>query len=276
MPSYVTPRKNAEFIFYDTLVDQADTKLFKSNPTLASGDFKVSIDGGSFNNPSTLPTVTPAAGKAIKVTLSAAEMNGDNIMLIASDAAGAEWCDKSWSIQTSVRQIDDLAYPTTSGRSLDVTATGAAGIDWGNVENPTTTLALTGTSTKSLQPTVAGRTLDVSAAGEAGIDWANIGSPTTTQNLSGTSIAASPATLSAGERNAVADALLDRNMATGTDSGSPTVRTPRQAFRALRNKTDIAATVLTVYKEDDTTTSWDAALVLNSSAVPITQIDPAS
>jgi hypothetical protein len=36
--------------------------------------------------------------------------------------------------------------PTTAGRTLDVTATGAAGIDWGNVENPTTTVALTNTT----------------------------------------------------------------------------------------------------------------------------------
>ncbi len=36
--------------------------------------------------------------------------------------------------------------PTTAGRTLDVTATGAAGIDWANVENPTTTLALTNTT----------------------------------------------------------------------------------------------------------------------------------
>jgi len=36
--------------------------------------------------------------------------------------------------------------PTVASRTLDVTATGAAGIDWGNVENPTTTLALTNTS----------------------------------------------------------------------------------------------------------------------------------
>lgn len=35
---------------------------------------------------------------------------------------------------------------TTIGRTLDVTSTGAAGIDWGNVENPTTTLALSGTT----------------------------------------------------------------------------------------------------------------------------------
>lgn len=36
--------------------------------------------------------------------------------------------------------------PTTAARTLDVTATGAAGIDWGNVENPTTALNLSGTN----------------------------------------------------------------------------------------------------------------------------------
>lgn len=40
-----------------------------------------------------------------------------------------------------------LAKPTTAGRSIDVTATGAVGIDWGNIENPTTTVGLTGTTT---------------------------------------------------------------------------------------------------------------------------------
>jgi hypothetical protein len=39
-----------------------------------------------------------------------------------------------------------LLRPTTASRTLDVTATGAAGIDWGNVENPTTALNLSGTN----------------------------------------------------------------------------------------------------------------------------------
>jgi len=39
--------------------------------------------------------------------------------------------------------------PTTAGRTLDVTATGAAGIDWGNVENPTTTINFSGTTIKT-------------------------------------------------------------------------------------------------------------------------------
>ncbi len=271
MPSYVTPKKGVEYIFYIGLTDQADTKLLRANPTLASGDFKVSIDGGSFNNPSTLPTVTPAAGKAVKCTLSTSEMNGDNIIFVASDAAGAEWCDQIINIQTSARQIDDLAFPTTSGRSIDVTTTGGVGIDWGNVENQSTTVALTGTSTKSLQPTVAGRTLDVTATGEAGIDWANIGAPTTTQNLSGTSIASSPATLSVGERNAVADALLNRDMAAVVVTNT---RSPINALRVLRNKTEVIVAIGNVYQEDDSTIAWSAALTLNSSAVPVTATDP--
>ncbi len=36
--------------------------------------------------------------------------------------------------------------PTTAGRTLDITATGAAGVDWGNVENPTTAVNLSATN----------------------------------------------------------------------------------------------------------------------------------
>jgi hypothetical protein len=38
---------------------------------------------------------------------------------------------------------------TTEGRELDVTATGGAGVDWSNVEAPTTTLNLSGTTVKT-------------------------------------------------------------------------------------------------------------------------------
>ncbi len=73
-----------------------------------------------------------------------------------------------------------------------------------------------------------------------------------------------------------ADALLDRDMSTGADSGSPTVRTPRQALRFLRNKWGIVAGVLTVTKEDDTTASWTAAVATDAAAIPIIGNDPAS
>jgi hypothetical protein len=39
--------------------------------------------------------------------------------------------------------------PTTAGRTLDVTATGEAGIDWANIGSPTTTQTLSGTTVKT-------------------------------------------------------------------------------------------------------------------------------
>lgn len=80
--------------------------------------------------------------------------------------------------------------------------------------------------------------------------------------------------LTSGERNSVADALLDRDMSTGTDSGSTTVRTPRQALRFLRNLWSISGGTLTVKKEDDSTTSWTGA-VTQTAGNPVSSIDPA-
>jgi hypothetical protein len=73
----------------------------------------------------------------------------------------------------------------------------------------------------------------------------------------------------------IADAFLNRDMSTGTDSGSTTVRTPRQALRFLRNKWDIAAGTLTVTKEDDSTASWTASVSSDASADPVIGTDPA-
>lgn len=124
MASYVTPKKNTAFKFYVFLVDQSNTKTIKANPTIASGDFKVSIDGGAFANLATLPSANPASGRAVMIDLSSSEMNGDNIVVQCVDAAGAEWCDLMVNIQTTARQVDDLAYPATSGRSMVVDANG--------------------------------------------------------------------------------------------------------------------------------------------------------
>lgn len=73
-----------------------------------------------------------------------------------------------------------------------------------------------------------------------------------------------------------ADQLLNRNLATGSDSGSATVRTVRQALRFLRNKWSISGTTLTVTKEDDSTASWTSELTTSGAADPVTGSDPAS
>lgn len=124
MASYVTPKRATAWIGYIGLVSQADTKLLKAAPTIAAGDFKISKDGGAFANLATLPTVAPAAGTAVQISLSATEMTADNVVIACIDAAGAEWCDQFINLQTSARQIDDLAYPATTGRPVLVDASG--------------------------------------------------------------------------------------------------------------------------------------------------------
>jgi hypothetical protein len=128
MATYNTPKRATAHKFYVGLVDQSNTKLLKANPTLAAGDVQVSKDGGAFANITTLPSANPASGRSLMVDLSATEMTADNVVVQFVDAAGAEWCDLFVNLQTTARQIDDLAYPATTGRSLLVDASGAVPI----------------------------------------------------------------------------------------------------------------------------------------------------
>lgn len=118
MTSYVPCKKNDAngLIFYGCLMDQSNTKLFKSNPTLASGDIQVQVDGAAFANVSAA-VVAPASSFSVKVTLSQAQINGDNILIVAHDLAGSEWCDREWLVQTSARGVDDLTFGAPAGAS---------------------------------------------------------------------------------------------------------------------------------------------------------------
>jgi len=229
MASQVFPKKNAAFTFYIGLVDQADTKLFKSDPTLAAGDFQVSIDGAALGNLATLPSVDPASGKLVLVELSAAEMNGDNIQVIGSDAAGAEWCDIIINIQTTARQADDLAFPTVSGRSLDISAAGEAGIDWANIGSPTTAQDLSGTTVGEVEALGATAEIEVLAQVEAALD------------------------------SAVADSVP-------ADGSRPSVRQALLMITRMLMEASVVGTTLTVTKEDGTTSSM--TFTLNDATNP--------
>ena len=109
MATYVPAKKNTAYTFYVGLTSQADGRVLQANPTLAAGDVKVAIDDGAPANLGTLPVVDADFTKRVKVVMTAAEMNGDNITIIFSDATGAEWADLIVNIQTSATQIDGIA-----------------------------------------------------------------------------------------------------------------------------------------------------------------------
>src|SRR5215510_10705584 len=126
MATAVPPKRNSAYVFYTALASQASSTALQTNPTLAAGDVQVSIDGGAFANLTTLPTVTPAGGKAVKVSLSAPEMNGDNIVVLFSDVAGAEWCEQLIELQTAEQQINDLLPTSSYAAPLDAAGTRTA------------------------------------------------------------------------------------------------------------------------------------------------------
>jgi hypothetical protein len=82
------------------------------------------------------------------------------------------------------------------------------------------------------------------------------------------------AALAADAVNEISDGLLNRDMGTGTDSGSSTVRTPRDALRALRNRVELSGASFNVYEEDDTTLAWSASATTTADNVFPTELDP--
>lgn len=99
---YNPPKKNEDFKVRIALEDYLNPGNFKSNPTIASGDFKVDIDGGGFSNLGTLPSVSPSSTVAVLITLSSSEMNGDVITVIGIDQTSPkEWADFVISIPTT-------------------------------------------------------------------------------------------------------------------------------------------------------------------------------
>jgi hypothetical protein len=101
-------KNTAGYIFYLSLISQADTKLAQANPTLAAGDVKIAKDDGVPVDLATLPVVDADFTKRVKVVLSQAETNADNLTIIFSDALGAEWCDQTVNIQTVATRFDDI------------------------------------------------------------------------------------------------------------------------------------------------------------------------
>ncbi len=88
------PQIGVAYTFTIGLVDSANRPQFKVNPTLATGDFKISKDGGALTNLATLPTPVPAGSELVNVALSASEMTfTDYANVVGRDAAGAEWDD---------------------------------------------------------------------------------------------------------------------------------------------------------------------------------------
>ena len=99
---YNPPVRAEDFACDICLEDFSNPGLFKSNPTIAAGDFKVSKDNGALANLATLPSVSPASSKIVTVALSSTEMTADKVTVVCSDqTVPPEWADYAFTIITT-------------------------------------------------------------------------------------------------------------------------------------------------------------------------------
>jgi hypothetical protein len=96
------PTRAQDFAFDVCLESYGTPGTFQSNPTLASGDVKISKDNGALANLGTLPSVSPASSKVVTVALTGTEMTADKVTIIFSDQTSPpEWCDYALTILTT-------------------------------------------------------------------------------------------------------------------------------------------------------------------------------
>lgn len=130
-----------------------------------------------------------------------------------------------------VTRVVELYRPeTTEGNTLDVTATGAAGIDWGNVENPTTAVDLSATDIQLCDTTAtitnlptgfAAATFPLTVASTTNISAGMITSVTDVSNVNGiASGVITSATLAASALSAIEDEVLDAALVDHAGAGT--------------------------------------------------------
>ena len=121
-------KKNAAFTVTFPIYD-ADGDLVTGAADL---DSEISEDGGTFTDCTNEATELATASGVYKLLLTADEMNCDIACTITkTSTTGAKTAVNV--MYTVTRQLVDLAYPTTSGRGIDVEATGEVGINLDNV-----------------------------------------------------------------------------------------------------------------------------------------------
>ncbi len=112
-------KKNAAFELQFPMYD-ADGDLVSA---AASLDTEVSKDGGTFTDCSNEATEIATSSGCYKITLIQAEMNADRVMTITkTGTAGAKTAVNL--MYTVARQLSDLAFPATTGRSFVVETDG--------------------------------------------------------------------------------------------------------------------------------------------------------
>ncbi len=145
-------QSTAQLIRFGPFVDDTDGVTAETALTILQGDMQLSKDGGVFAQKGTAGNATHDADGWYSTTLSIADTATTGILILQINVADAlpvwhEYQVLDGAIFDALYADSAVGYlqPTIAGRKLDITATGAAGIDWANIENPASIVDLANT-----------------------------------------------------------------------------------------------------------------------------------
>lgn len=133
-------------------IDSTDFATPLTGLTIANTDIKLVVNGGASANKNS-GGGTHRVNGVYGVTFDATDTATVGELEVNVNVSGALMVFDKFPVLEEA--IYDALYaasapgylqPTTAGRTLDVTATGAAGIDWNNIENQTATVGFTNTT----------------------------------------------------------------------------------------------------------------------------------
>jgi hypothetical protein len=102
MGTWNPPVRAQEFEIWIGLPSRSSPGDYLVNPTIAAGDFKISKDGSSLVNLANLPTVQPAGGRLVHLSMSDEETDCDAFTIVGVDQSSPkEWADVIICIPTA-------------------------------------------------------------------------------------------------------------------------------------------------------------------------------
>lgn len=176
----VLRQSTSQLIRFGPFLDSTDGVTSETGLTIAQADMQLSKDGATFAQKNASGNATHDTDGWYSTTLDTTDTATVGILKLQIVVAGSVpvW-ETFYVIEEAI--YDDLyaassvgyLKPTVASRTLDITATGTAGIDWANVENQSTAVDLSGTDIQ-LADTVTTYTGDTPQTGDS---FARLGAP---------------------------------------------------------------------------------------------------
>jgi hypothetical protein len=230
-------QSTSQVIRFGPFLDSTDGITAETGLTIANTDMQLSKDGGVFGNKNSGGGTHDVDGW-YSATLDATDTATVGILMLQVVISGAI---PVWHEYYVVEEaVYDALYAasaagplqsTTAGRTLDVTAAGTAGIDWGNVENASSTVDLSDTAI-NLCDTITTYTGNTVQTGDA---FARLGAPAGASVSADIGVIDGNVDLILVDTSTTLDGKLD-------DIQGATFNTATDSLEAIRNRGDAAWT----------------------------------